>query len=113
MTAYRDSHSEPLPDTPVGADGRPHMLLSYASEELRRRDRVVEMDEAGWVAVVPYWAVWPFEVLGALSCLTTANRTVLPTKRQIYSLSQLDAEEAAGLARIMQKVLIRYDNLFE
>lgn len=36
----------------------------------------------------------------------------MPYKRQIHSVSSLTAEEQAGLARIMKKVLVRYDNLF-
>jgi UDPglucose--hexose-1-phosphate uridylyltransferase len=41
-----------------------NLLLSYAAEEVQRKERVVEVDEqGGWVAVVPFWATWPFETL--------------------------------------------------
>lgn len=38
--------------------------------------------------------------------------TVLPYKRHIPSLLQLSTQEAEGLARILKRVLVRYDNLF-
>ena len=41
-----------------------HLLVQYAQEELRNGSRVVAEDAAGWLAVVPFWATWPFEVLG-------------------------------------------------
>src|SRR5690606_22499059 len=37
------------------------MLLDYAKAELERGERVVERNDH-WLAVVPYWASWPFEV---------------------------------------------------
>lgn len=63
MSAYRLSH-KPIPGSPLGLDGRPHLLLDYAAEEIRRQERIVEFDESGWMAVVPFWATWPFELLG-------------------------------------------------
>lgn len=48
----------------VGIDGKPHLLLDYAAEEIRRKERIVELDEeGGWMGVVPYWATWPYELL--------------------------------------------------
>jgi len=42
-----------------------HLLLSYAQFEVEKQERVVCIDEAsGWVAVVPFWATWPYELLG-------------------------------------------------
>lgn len=48
---------------PSGPGGKSCLLCSYAAEEVRRQERIVEVDESGWVAVVPFWAVWPFELL--------------------------------------------------
>lgn len=48
---------------PTYPDGKACLLLSYAAEEVARKERVVEIDESGWVAVVPFWAIWPFEIL--------------------------------------------------
>lgn len=77
-----------------------HMLLDYALREVKARERVVTLHESGWVAVVPYWAAWPFEIL------------LMPYKRHIPSILQLTAEEQTGLATILKDVLSRYDNLF-
>ena len=41
--------------------GQP-LLHSYAQQELESELRVVEQNSS-WLAVVPYWAVWPFEML--------------------------------------------------
>lgn len=59
------NHSSTLSVDPVGLNGKSHLLLSYAAEEVERKERIVEMDEeGGWIAVVPFWATWPFEILG-------------------------------------------------
>ena len=76
------------------------MLLDYAREELERKERIV-VEESHWVAVVPYWAVWPFETL------------VLPKRRQISHLNALSAEERESLAQLLKGLTTRYDNLFE
>ena len=75
------------------------MLLDYVEEELRRQERVIESNPY-WVMVVPYWAVWPFELL------------LLP-RRPVKRLPDLTAGERASLADILKRSLTRYDNLFE
>lgn len=69
FTSYSSSH-KPTPGAPLALDGRPHLLLDYAAQELRRKERIVEVDE-GWMGVVPYWATWPFELLGELDLRRT------------------------------------------
>jgi UDPglucose--hexose-1-phosphate uridylyltransferase len=39
--------------------------------------------------------------------------TVLPSKRHIPSILQMDEEDRSGLSRVMKEVTMRYDNLFE
>ena len=53
-----------------------------------------------WVAVVPYWAVWPFEIL------------LLP-RRHVLRLPDLGDAERDAAADILKRLLTRYDNLFE
>ena len=53
-----------------------------------------------WVAVCPYWAVWPFEVL------------LLPT-RHVHALPDLSKGEVKDLAEMLSAITVRYDNLFE
>lgn len=75
------------------------MLLEYARQELAKKERVVCANDH-YVALVPFWAVWPFEIL------------VLPTA-PVKSLSDLSEAQITAFAEIMQKVTIRYDNLFQ
>jgi UDPglucose--hexose-1-phosphate uridylyltransferase len=53
-----------------------------------------------WVALVPFWAVWPFEVL------------LLP-RRHVLRLPDLTEEERVSLADILKRLLTRLDNLFQ
>ena len=75
------------------------LLLDYAQRELAAQTRVVVIN-AHWVAVVPFWAVWPSEIL------------LLPT-RPVRRLPELTDAERTSLAEVLQALLIRYDNLFE
>jgi len=77
--------------------GRP-LLLDYVKQELENKERVV-CENAAFVAVVPYWAVWPYELL------------VLP-RRHVLRMPDLTAEERALLADMVRQVTTRYDNLF-
>ena len=52
------------------------------------------------MAVVPYWAVWPFE-------------TLLLPRRHVTALPQLEDAERDALADILKRLTTRYDNLFE
>ncbi len=80
------------------AHGRP-LLLDYVELELQQAERVVVENEH-WAAVVPYWAIWPFEIL------------LLP-RRHVLRLPDLTEAEQEALADILKRLLTRYDNLFE
>ena len=67
--------------------------------ELSRAERIVCENE-GFVALVPFWAVWPFETL------------VLP-RRHIAGLDDLTSTERDALAETLKRLTTRYDNLFE
>ena len=74
------------------------LLCEYARVEARRQERVI-CENAGFVAVVPYWAVWPFEAL----LLSRAHRG---------GLEELGAQERALLAEMLIRLGTHYDNLF-
>jgi UDPglucose--hexose-1-phosphate uridylyltransferase len=75
------------------------LLCDYTKLEAKDGARlVVENDE--WLAVVPFWAIWPFE-------------TLVLSKRHAASLSELDEAQKDGLAAILKQLTTRYDNLFE
>jgi UDPglucose--hexose-1-phosphate uridylyltransferase len=62
-------------------------------------NRFVEVNES-FIAVVPFWATWPFEVL-------------VVSRRKIGNISQLSDHEKDDFASILRVVALRYDNLFE
>jgi UDPglucose--hexose-1-phosphate uridylyltransferase len=74
------------------------LLSDYLDLELQREERLV-CENAHFVALVPFWAVWPFE-------------TLVISRRHTTSLSLLEGEERDGLADVLQKLTARYDNLF-
>ncbi|MCL4266354.1 MAG: UDP-glucose--hexose-1-phosphate uridylyltransferase [Anaerolineae bacterium] len=78
--------------------GRP-LLLDYEQLETAVGERVVVQNGA-WTAVVPYWAIWPYEIL------------LLP-RRHVLRLPDLTDAERDALADILKRLLTRYDNLFE
>lgn len=75
------------------------LLVDYAQLESETQTRVV-VENDHWTAVVPYWAVWPFE-------------TLLMPKRHVQHLPDLEDEERDSLADILKRLLTKYDNLFE
>jgi len=75
------------------------LLRDYLDQELQAAERTI-ITSKHWVALVPYWAVWPFE-------------TLLLPRRHAPRLDDLDAEECEDLAHVLRRLMIRYDNLFE
>ena len=75
------------------------LLLDYAQLEQEKQERIVVENEH-WLAVVPYWAIWPFEIL-------------LMPRRHVLRLPDLTDVERDALADIMKRLLTKYDNLFE
>jgi len=79
------------------AKGSP-MLLDYAALEAEDGERIV-LQSSHFVALVPYWASWPFE-------------TMLIPRQHVQRLSDLTADQKADLARVLKQLTTRYDNLF-
>jgi UDPglucose--hexose-1-phosphate uridylyltransferase len=75
------------------------LLADYLAVELERDERIVCAND-GWVALVPFWAVWPFEVM-------------IVSRRAVSHLGALHDAERDALADIVKRVTTRYDNLFE
>lgn len=76
-----------------------NLLRDYAGQERDRGERLV-VENDSWVALVPFWAVWPFE-------------TMLLPKAPVMRLPDLDAGQRGDLAQILKRLLVKYDNLFE
>jgi UDPglucose--hexose-1-phosphate uridylyltransferase len=75
------------------------LLGDYLARELQSGERLVCANTA-WVALVPFWAVWPFEVM-------------LIPRRCASDLPSLVAEERDALAAILKQLLLAYDDLFD
>ena len=73
------------------------LLLDIVGQE-SGGERVVH-EGAEWLALVPFWAVWPYE-------------TLLIPRRPVARLDRLDGSQRAGLVTDMQSLLRRYDDLF-
>ncbi|XP_072051149.1 galactose-1-phosphate uridylyltransferase-like [Amphiura filiformis] len=82
------------------AEHKVPLLVEYARMEAEKKERIVVENEH-WLAVVPYWATWPYETM------------LLPRSRHILRLTDLTPEERDALADIMKRLLTKYDNLFE
>jgi UDPglucose--hexose-1-phosphate uridylyltransferase len=83
--AYFETHRSPL-------------LVDYLARERERGHRIVCENE-GFVALAPFWAVWPFETM------------ILP-KRPIRRLPELEPTERGQVAALMRTLLAAYDRLF-
>lgn len=75
------------------------LLADYTALEEEKGERVVVRNEH-WLAVVPYWAIWPFE-------------TLLLPRRHVLRLPDLTPAERDALADILKRLLSKYDNLFQ
>jgi len=74
------------------------LLGDYLAREVKAAERIVLRNEH-WVAVVPFWAVWPFE-------------TMLLPVRAVRDLPSLTSDERDALADVLSRLNKRYDNLF-
>ncbi|MDQ2695638.1 MAG: UDP-glucose--hexose-1-phosphate uridylyltransferase [Pseudomonadota bacterium] len=75
------------------------LLGDYLQRELADGERIVCANDR-FVALVPFWAVWPFEVM-------------VLGRRHVESLSDLKDDERDALADILRRMGVRYDNLFK
>lgn len=83
--AYRDAHGTCL-------------LCDYVQREAKLAQRIVCENEE-FIALVPFWAVWPFE-------------TMVLSRRHHGSFADMDRAQRTALADILKQVTTRYDNLF-
>jgi UDPglucose--hexose-1-phosphate uridylyltransferase len=74
------------------------LLEDYLALETARGERLVCANDH-FAALVPFWALWPFE-------------TLVISRRPASSITALDDAERDGLADILGRLTARYDNLF-
>jgi UDPglucose--hexose-1-phosphate uridylyltransferase len=75
------------------------LLCDYTDLELQQQVRVVCQNES-FVALVPFWAVWPFEIL-------------ICSRRHFSTLLECTPVERSALAAILKQVTSTYDRVFE
>lgn len=74
------------------------LLKLYIEQELEKAERIVSSNQH-FVSLVPYWAVWPFEVM------------IVP-RRHIKHIGQLSLDEKHGFAHQIKEVTQKYDKIF-
>jgi UDPglucose--hexose-1-phosphate uridylyltransferase len=75
------------------------LLCEVLDLERRAGTRLVASEE-GYIALVPFWARWPYEV------------HILP-ERHVTALTELSDDEVLSQAMLIRKVLQKYDNLVD
>jgi UDPglucose--hexose-1-phosphate uridylyltransferase len=75
------------------------LLADYLALELRQQQRIV-VETGAFVALVPFWAVWPFE-------------TIIISKRHFQNILQMTEAEKDDFAHIIKRLSGIYDRLFQ
>ncbi len=74
------------------------LLADYLKAELENKGRILFSNDH-FTALVPFWAVWPFEVM-------------VVAHRNVAYLADLSSGEVNALAGMLKRVTTHYDNLF-
>jgi UDPglucose--hexose-1-phosphate uridylyltransferase len=75
------------------------LLCEYVQREAQQGERLVCGNDH-FVALVPFWAMWPFE-------------TLVVARRHLAAIDALDNVERDALGDVLKRLTTRYDNLFE
>ncbi len=75
------------------------LLADYLGKELPKTERIV-VENNYFVALVPFWAVWPYEIL-------------IISKQHFGNLLEMTEEETVSLATIYRELTGKYDRLLQ
>ena len=75
------------------------LLCDYLALETARGERLILENDA-FAAIVPFWAVWPFEIL-------------VCSRRHLGSFPEFTEAEVVLLAQLLQQVTATYDKVFD
>jgi len=75
------------------------LICDYLKEEIDKEVRIIVKNDS-FVALVPFWATWPFE-------------TLVAPRQHKTNIAELSDKERNDLAAILKSLLTRYDNLFQ
>jgi UDPglucose--hexose-1-phosphate uridylyltransferase len=74
------------------------LLCDYFELERTQKSRLV-CENAGFVALVPFWALWPFEIL-------------LGSRRHLGSMNDFTDDDVRHLSAILKQIISTYDKVF-
>lgn len=74
------------------------LLCDYIEIERRQAERLL-FENDGFIALVPFWAVWPFEIL-------------VCSRRHQGSMNDFSQDDARALADMLHRVTSTYDKVF-
>jgi UDPglucose--hexose-1-phosphate uridylyltransferase len=75
------------------------LLCDYLKLEQTKSERIV-LENDSFVVLVPFWAIWPFEVM-------------VVSKQHRQSIDEFPDAERLELADALRRLTTRYDNLFQ
>lgn len=96
-----------LPNEPAKEDRRQKayyrkngsiLLIDYRNLEKKKKERLV-FENKDWTVLVPFWAIWPFEVM------------LLP-REHVLRMPDLTNRQRSSLANALKVILQKYDRLF-
>ena len=74
------------------------LLCDYILAEQRQRERIL-FENDGFITLVPFWAVWPFEVL-------------VCSRRHMESMNEFTSDDARNISLMLHRVTSTYDKVF-
>jgi len=74
------------------------LLCDYIEVERRQQERLL-LENDGFIALVPFWAVWPFEIL-------------VCSRRHMASMNDFKQDDACALSHLLHRVTATYDKVF-
>ena len=98
-SAPNESAKEATSQSEYQASHQRCLICDYYALEVKVGERVVVENER-FCALVPFWAIWPFEIL-------------VVSKRHATGIDELTDAERTALADILKRVTSRYDALFK
>jgi UDPglucose--hexose-1-phosphate uridylyltransferase len=75
------------------------LLCDYVELERKQKVRIVA-ENARFLAVVPFWAIWPFE-------------TLICSRNHMGNMNEFTSDDTRQLSAMLKQVISAYDKLFE
>lgn len=75
------------------------LICAYLEQE-RSQGKGMVLENGHFSALVPFWAIWPFETM------------VIP-RRHLGAMTELTTDERDALADVLKRLTTRYDRLFD